>query len=77
MNTGISCKFEKFTYNTLASRRETRNTVAAYSYVIHSIHRMLSSGYNKLRVGSLWALKIVKMSINFEFAIYEKKHLGF
>ena len=48
----ISCKFEKSTYNTLASRGVTRKSLntaaaaAAYSCVIHSIHRMLSGGYN-------------------------------
>ena len=47
----ISCKFEKSTYNTLASRGVTRKSLhtaaAAYSCIIHSIHRMLSGGYNK------------------------------
>ena len=63
MNT--SSKFEKSTYNTLASRgvaRKSLNTAAAaavYSCVIHSIHQMLARGYNKLHVRSLWALKIV------------------
>ena len=50
----ISCKFEKSTYNTLASRGVTRKSLhtavavvaAAYSCVSHSIHWMLSSGYN-------------------------------
>ena len=47
----ISCKFEKSTYNTLASRGATRKSLhtvaaAAYSCLIHSIHRMLSGGYN-------------------------------
>ena len=47
----ISCKFDKSTYNTLASRGLTRKSLhtaaAAYSCVIHSIHRMLSGGYHK------------------------------
>ena len=47
----IPCKTEKFTYNTLASigvMKTSPITVAAvvYSCVIHSIHRMLSRGYN-------------------------------
>ena len=45
----ISCKFEKSTYNTLASKgvkRKSLHTAAAYSCVIHSIHWMLSGGYN-------------------------------
>ena len=46
----ISCKFEKSTYNTLASGGVTKKSLhtvaAAYSCVIHSIHRMLSGGYN-------------------------------
>ena len=45
----ISCKFEKSTYNTLASggvMRKSLHTVAAYSCVINSIHQMLSGGYN-------------------------------
>ena len=46
----ISCKFEKSTYNTLASRGVTRKSLhavaAVYSCIIHSIHRMLSGGYN-------------------------------
>ena len=53
MDMNISCKFEKSTYNTLASRGVTRKSLhtaaaaaaAAYSCVIHSIHRMLSGGY--------------------------------
>ena len=47
----ISCKLEKPTYNTLGSRGVTRkslHTAAAYSCVIHSIHQMLSSGYNNI-----------------------------
>ena len=51
----ISCNFEKSTYNTLASRGVTRKSLhtaaaavaVAYSSVIHSIHRMLSSRYNE------------------------------
>ena len=47
----ISCKFEKSTYNTLASRGVMRKSLhtavaAAYSCAIHSIQRMLSGGYN-------------------------------
>ena len=51
----ISFKFEKSTYNTLASRGVTRkslHTAAAYSRVIHSIHMMLSGGYNDRRYKS-------------------------
>ena len=49
----ISCKCEKCTYNTLASRGVTKNlhtvaaAAAAYLCVIHSIHWMLYDGYNK------------------------------
>ena len=46
----ISCKFENSTYTTLASRGVMRKSlytaVAAYSCVNHSIHKMLSGGYN-------------------------------
>ena len=47
----ISCIYEKSTYNILASRWVLRKSlytaaVAVYSGVIHSIHWMLSSGYN-------------------------------
>ena len=45
----ISCKYEKSTYNTLASRGVTRKSLhtaaVAYSCVIHSIHRMLYGRY--------------------------------
>ena len=55
MAMNISCKFEKSTYNTLASRGVTRKSLhtaaaavaAVYSCVIHSIHRIASGGYNK------------------------------
>ena len=53
MDMNISCKFEKSTYNTLSSRGVTRkslHTAAVYPCVIHSIHRMLSGGYNNMRV---------------------------
>ena len=51
----ITCKFEKSTYNTLASRGVMRKSLhtaaAAYSCVIHSIHWMLSFGYHYAKVG--------------------------
>ena len=47
----ISCKFEKSTYNTLASsgvmRKYLHTEAAAYLCIIHSIHWMLSSRYKK------------------------------
>ena len=50
MDMNISCKFEKSTYNTLASRGVTIKSVhtaaAVYSCVIHSIQQMLFGGYN-------------------------------
>ena len=54
MDMNICCKFDKSTYNTLASRgvmRKSLHTTVAYSCVIHSIHRMLSGGYNKHKLG--------------------------
>ena len=70
----ISCKFEKYTYNTLASRGVTRKSLhtaaaAAYLYVIHSIHRMLSGGYNNQHEpvsytannnGGMWPHSLIK-----------------
>ena len=46
----VSCKFEKSTYNTLVSRvmGKSLHIAAAYLCVIHSIHWMLSGGYNSL-----------------------------
>ena len=53
----MSCKFEKSTYSTLASRGVMRKSVhtaavaaaaEAYSFVIHCIHRMPSGGHNKM-----------------------------
>ena len=59
----ISCKYEKSTYNTLTSREVTRKSLhteaVAYSFVINSIHRMLSGEYNKFYARSSWALKMV------------------
>ena len=46
---GLACS--PTTYNTLASRGVTRkslHTAAAYPCIIHSIHRMLSGGNNKI-----------------------------
>ena len=52
MDMNIICKFEKSTYNTLASRGVTRKSlhtaVAAYSCIIHSIHWILYSEHNRL-----------------------------
>ena len=56
----ISCKFEKSTYNTLASRGvmikslHTAAAAAAYSCVIHSIHQLLSGGYNYNLLPASW-----------------------
>ena len=52
----ISYKFQKSTYNTLASRGVLRKSLhtevaavaaEAYSCIIHSIYRIASGGYNK------------------------------